>query len=108
MTAESAAPAGTDKIGDQHQAQAAEFIQAPDGGIDFGEITADQAKVMRRQAGKIRLQQGIQNSDGTGSGLTHIEANHGDQIRSLGYDSIEKFVEDALRSIDEIWMPSKT
>lgn len=84
------------------------FVPAPDGSIDYGEITPEMAKAMRRQGGKIRLQQGVQNSDGTGYGLTHIESNHGDQIRGLGYKDIPSFVTDAVRNFDEIWKPKIT
>ena len=84
------------------------FIEAPDGGVDFGEITPEMGKVMRRQAGKIRLQQGVQNSDGTGWGMAHIEANHGKEIRSAGFDSVQSFVARALRQIDAIWKPRTT
>ena len=84
------------------------FIPAPDGSLDYGEITTEQAQAMRRQAGKIRLTQGVQNADGTGHGLVHIEANHGKEIRSSGYDSIEAFVQDAVRHIDALWKPGKT
>jgi hypothetical protein len=59
------------------------FIPAPDGSRDYGAITPEQGKAMKRQAGPIRLQQGVQNADGTGWGLVHIEARHGKQIRAL-------------------------
>ena len=85
-----------------------DFIPAPDGGLDFGEITPEMSKAMRRQAGKIRLTQGVQNSDGTGHGLVHIEANHGKEIRAAGFDSAQAFLADAFRSIDEVWKPGKT
>lgn len=85
-----------------------EFIKAPDGSIDFGEITAEQSGAIKRQAGKIRLEQGVQNADGSGNGLAHIEARHGKEIRSSGYNSIESFVSDAVRHIDAIWKPGKT
>lgn len=81
----------------------ADFVTAPDGSIDFGEITAVQAKAMRRQAGKIRLEQGNSNY-----GLQHIEERHGAQIRSIGFASVESFVADAVRHVDAIWKPAKT
>lgn len=80
-----------------------EFASAPDGTIDFGEITEAQAKTMRRQAGKIRLEKG----DGS-YGLQHIEERHGAQIRALGFDSVEAFVADAVGHIETIWQPKKT
>lgn len=87
---------------------AEEFVLASDGSVNFGEITADMAKVMGRQAGKIRLQQGVQNSDGTGYGLAHIEANHGEQIRGAGYESVEQFVSESIAGMDSVWSPGKT
>lgn len=84
------------------------FVKAPDGSIDFGEITADMATVMRRQGGKIRLENGKQNSDGSGYGLAHIESRHGKQIRTLGFNSIPDFVSDAVKHIESIWSPDKT
>jgi len=84
------------------------FIKAPDGSIDFGEITPEMGRAMRRQAGKIRLTQGVQNPDGTGHGLAHIEARHGTEIRSAGFDSVETFVKAALDNIDRVWQPGKT
>jgi hypothetical protein len=84
------------------------FVKAPDGSIDYGEITADVASIIGRQAGKIRLQSGVQNADGTGNGLVHIEARHGKQIRDLGYSDIPSFVADAVRDFDQIWKPEET
>ncbi len=60
------------------------FVKAPDGSIDFGEFSAEQAKAMRRQAGKIRLENG-----NASYGLQQIEERHGEQIRSIGFKSVE-------------------
>lgn len=80
-----------------------DFIPAPDGGLDYGEITPEMGKAMRRQAGKIRLTRGVQNSNGTGHGLVHIEANHGKDIRALGFASIEEFVAYVAGGIQQVW-----
>lgn len=96
------------KNGAAAQGQPTDFIPAPDGGVDYGEITPEMAKAMRRQAGKVRLQQGVQNADGTGWGLAHIEANHGQQIRAMGYGSISDFVAESVRDIDQIWQAGNT
>ena len=79
------------------------FIPAPDGSLDYGEITAEQASVMRRQAGKIRLERGD-----SSYGLVHIEERHGKQIRDIGFTSIEAFVKDAVGSFSEIWKAGET
>lgn len=85
-----------------------EFVAAPDGSTDFGEITPEMAQAMLRQAGKIRLQHGVQNADGTGWGLAHIEARHGREIRSAGFESVAAFVSDAVRHVDAVWKPGAT
>jgi len=81
----------------------ADFIPAPDGGLDYGEITPAMAKEMRRQAGKIRLQRG----DAT-FGLQHIEERHGKEIREAGFNSIEEFVSGAVSDIESVWRPAAT
>lgn len=84
-----------------------DFVSSPDGGLDFGEISVEMGKAMRRQAGKIRLQQGVQNEDGTGWGLEHIEANHGLQIRNAGFASVEAFVGHIARGFNEVLQAAK-
>ena len=79
------------------------FIKAPDGSLDFGEITPDMAKAAGRQAGKIRLQQGDE-----AFGLTHIELRHGAEIRSAGFADVPAFVADIAQHIDEVWKPAAT
>lgn len=78
------------------------FVEGPDGSIDFGEITPEMANKAGRQAGKIRLQEGVQNEDGTGYGLVHIEAKHGKQIRNSGFESVESFVSEVARRFTQI------
>lgn len=78
------------------------FVESPDGGTDFGEITPEMGRAMRRQAGKIRLQRGVQNADGTGHGLAHIEANHGKEIRGAGFPSVEAFVAHVAGNFNEV------
>lgn len=90
-------------IAKMKEKKAGEFVKAPDGSFDFGEITATMAQSMRRQSGKIRLEAG--NAE---YGLKHIEERHGAQIRGLGFDSVADFVADAVKNIDTIWKPSKT
>lgn len=85
-----------------------DFVPNPDGGLEYGEITPEMGKAMRRQAGVIRLQQGVQNPDGTGWGLAHIEARHGKQIENLGYGSVPEFVAESVRGFDQIWQAGKT
>lgn len=80
-----------------------DFVPAPDGGLDYGEITPEMGKAMRRQAGKIRLQQGD-----ASFGLVHIEQRHGAEIRNAGFESIQEFVADIAKNIDQVWKPNAT
>ncbi|KAB2890617.1 MAG: hypothetical protein F9K35_19045, partial [Burkholderiaceae bacterium] len=80
-----------------------DFVPSPEGGLDYGEITPEMGKAMRRQGGVIRLQQGVQNADGTGYGLVHIEANHGKQIRALGFGDVQSFVAHVAHGIQQVW-----
>ena len=59
------------------------FVEAPDGGIDFGQITVEQ----NLPPAPIRLSIGDRNN-----GLIHIEIRHGDQIRKAGFESVVAFV----------------
>jgi len=60
-------------------------------------------RAMRRQSGKIRLQQGVQNPGGTGYGLAHIEARHGREIRGVGFANVQEFVAHIIRNMQQIW-----
>ncbi|HRO35393.1 LPD38 domain-containing protein [Thauera sp.] len=102
------AEGGTGATGDQDARQPEAFVSAPDGSIDFGEITPEMAQEMRRQEGKIRLQNGVQNANGTGWGLAHIEARHGREIRSAGFESVAAFISDAVSHVDAVWKPGAT
>lgn len=83
---------------------AEEFIPAPDGSIDYGEITTEMGTAMRRQAGPMRLQIGKHDErTNRGWGLAHIEARHGKQIRALGYESIPAFVSEVAGAVQEVW-----
>jgi len=94
-------PAKTKKPAAQQDAN--DFIEAPGGGIDYGEITPEMSKAMRRQAGKIRLQRGDESF-----GLQHIEQRHGKEIREAGFASVEEFVSGAVSDIEAIWKPAAT
>jgi len=59
------------------------FIEAPEGGVDFGHITMEQ----RLTPAPIRLALGDKEN-----GLIHIEIRHGDQIRKAGFQSVVAFV----------------
>lgn len=93
---------GTENVGNDSAADKPEdFVRAPDGSIDFGELTEEQLGGWT--PGKIRLQQGNESW-----GLRHIEARHGKEIRAAGFDSVEAFVADITRNMDQVWRPAKT
>ena len=64
------------------------FVLASDGTTIFGEIGADSGL----PPAPIKLSRGIQDENGKGYGLLHIEANHGEQIRKAGFSSVNDFV----------------
>ncbi|WP_415127984.1 hypothetical protein [Paracoccus sp. (in: a-proteobacteria)] len=68
--------------------QDANFVKSPNGSYDFGEIDRDVAAILGRQSGPLRLRRGDETS-----GLIHIESRHGDQIRKMGFPSVEEFVQ---------------
>jgi len=97
---------GEKKAAERASAPAVEpdgFIKAPDGSLDFGEITPEMAQAAGRQAGKIRLQQGNESW-----GLQHIEQRHGAEIRDAGFADVPAFVADIAQHIDQVWKPAAT
>ena len=47
------------------------FIESPDGGVDFGYLPKEVSRIIRRQAGPIRLLE---------SDLRHIEERHSNRL----------------------------
>lgn len=80
------------------QKVADDFIPAPDGGLDYGEITPEMGKAMRRQAGKIRLRRGDETQ-----GLVHIAERHLDQFKKRGFESVPDFVASVAKSFTAIY-----
>ena len=75
-----------------------ELIPAPDGSLDYGEITPEMTKAMRRQAGKIRLRRGTD-----AWGLRQIEQRHDKDVRALGYDGVIDFVSTVARNFSKAY-----
>lgn len=74
------------------------FILNSDGDIDFGEITPELSKEIRRQEGKIRLEIGDD-----GYGMQHILIQHGELNKSGDHPGdIVSFIEDILNNPDQI------
>ncbi len=69
------------------------FVEAPDGGIDFGHITVEQ----NLTPAPIRMSIGDRNN-----GLMHIEIRHGDQIRKAGFKTVVAFVAYVARNYNTI------
>ena len=87
------------KFSRKNSASPEDFVPTTDGNIDYGEITPAIAKVMRRQAGKIRLQEGTKEK-----GLYHIvRPNRLQQIKNAGYDSAEALVADVTKKYTAIY-----
>lgn len=73
------------------------FVKTADGSTTFGEIREESGL----PAAPIKLSEGYQDENGKGYGLAHIEANHGDQIREAGFNSVEDFVSYVAQNYDE-------
>ena len=77
-----------------------QFVMAPSGGIEFGRVPEDSSLT----SAPILLSEGIITNPDTnaGYGLVHIEARHGEEIRSNGYDSVIDFIQYVARNYTEI------
>jgi len=80
-----------------------EYVLTKDGKKDFGEISPDAAKAMRRQAGKIRLRIGRQEEKPGDYGEKHIERpERMEALRLAGFGSARDFVAFIAESYDAI------
>ena len=80
-----------------------DFVTLPNGEKDFGHFPQTGLRDFRlMRAAPIRLQRGVHSISG-GYGFIHIERNHGDDIRSAGYGSVQEFVWDLVNNFNEIW-----
>ena len=73
------------------------FVLSPNGITTFGEIRENSGLT----PAPIKLSEGYQDEKGKGYGLIHIDANHGEQIRKAGFDSVEDFVSYVATNYDE-------
>lgn len=73
------------------------FVVSSDGTTSFGEIRDESGL----PPAPIKLSEGYQYENGKGYGLIHIEANHGEQIRNAGFESVEDFVSFVAKNYDE-------
>jgi hypothetical protein len=81
-----------------------EFVLTSSGSKDFGEISPEIAKKIKRQAGKIRLRIGKQESERGNYGEKHIERKERiKELRSNGYENARDFVQDVASRYTAIY-----
>ncbi len=82
-----------------------EFVLTKSGNLDFGEIPPDVAKIIKRQAGKIRLRIGVQIDGSIGNyGEMHIERpERKEALQKCGYSTARDFIEDTCQNYDAIY-----
>jgi len=81
-----------------------EFVLTRDGKKDFGEISPEIAKLIHRQAGKIRLRIGKQKAEKGNYGEKHIERKERmRELRLNGYENARDFVQDVASGYRAIY-----
>jgi len=81
-----------------------EFVLTRDGSKDFGEISQEIAKIIKRQAGKIRLRIGKQERDKDNFGEKHIERpDRLHQLQKNGYENARDLVYDVASGYTAIY-----
>jgi len=90
--------------GNNHVQHDGEFVLTRNGSKDFGEISAETARRIRRQAGKIRLRIGKQKHEKGNYGEKHIERKERiHELRANGYENARDFVQDAAGGYTAIY-----
>jgi len=85
-----------------------EFVLTCDGSKDFGEISPEIAREIRRQAGKIRLRIGKQEGKRGDFGEKHIERpDRLKQLNNNGYQNARDLVQDVARKTFPLFTPEK-
>jgi len=81
-----------------------EYVLTRDGSRDFGEISSEIAKEIRRQAGKIRLRIGRQEDEKGNYGEKHIERpDRLKQLRDNGYGNARDLVRHIAANYSSIY-----
>lgn len=82
-----------------------EYVLTSSGSKDFGEITPEIARIIKRQSGKIRLRVGLEIKGNKGNyGEKHIERHlRLEQMRAAGFECARDLVEFICRDFDEIY-----
>lgn len=86
------------------------YVLTKNGSKDFGEITKDFAKEIKRQAGKIRLQKGWHDElTDEGFGEAHIERpKRMKQLNQVGFNNARDFIENICNGYDAIYSSGKS
>lgn len=80
-----------------------EYVLTSSGSKDFGEITPEIARIIKREHGKIRLEKGFQ-KDGHGFGEIHIERpDRLKQLKINGFNNARDFIEFVAKDYDAIY-----
>ena len=81
-----------------------EFVLTRSGSKDFGEISSEIAREIKRQSGKIRLIIGIHEGKRCDFGEKHIERPERlKQLKTNGYNNARDLVQDVAASFDTIY-----
>jgi hypothetical protein len=81
-----------------------EYVLTSGGSRDFGEISPEIAREIRRQAGKIRLRIGKQEGERDNYGEKHIERpDRLQQLRDNGYENARDLVQDVAQNFNSIY-----
>jgi len=81
-----------------------EFVLTRDGSRDFGEISSEIAKEIRRQAGKIRMRIGKQEDEKGNYGEKHIERpDRLKQLQDNGYENARDLVQNVAANYSSIY-----
>lgn len=79
------------------------YVLTSSGSKDFGEITPEVAKAIKRESGKIRLETGFQ-ENGHGYGEAHIErSGRIKQLKQNGFENARDYIEFVAKDYDEIY-----
>lgn len=79
------------------------YVLTSSGSKDFGEISPEIAKIIKRESGKIRLEIGFQ-KNGHGYGEAHIErSGRIKQLKQNGFENARDYIEFVAKDYDEIY-----
>mgnify|MGYP007101843627 CR=1 FL=1 len=99
---------GGAKKNDNGVKHSGEYVLTKSGKKDFGEITPELSKIIKRQAGKIRLRIGKQDGEKGDFGEKHIERDSRmEQLKAAGFNSARDFIEYVCDDFDAVYNNGK-